>query len=165
MLQSDVTHGLPAESNLEERAQHFGRNWMPVPDPKTWLELFIDSFEDTTLIILIVSAIVSLAVGFLCRGKISGTYPCVTCPAARLKGRVLPGVNGDIQREPGKAKKIFRNCVVCTAMYCRQADRQQAFRSPSPIPYPHGFRQIRWASTATPRKDGSKGWQFFAQCW
>lgn len=35
---------------------------MPVPDPKTWVQLFIDSFDDTTLIILIVSAIVSLAV-------------------------------------------------------------------------------------------------------
>lgn len=63
MLQSDVTHGLPAEADLEERANQFGRNWMPVPDPKTWLQLFIESFEDTTLIILIVSALVSLAVG------------------------------------------------------------------------------------------------------
>jgi P-type Ca2+ transporter type 2C len=37
---------------------------MPVPDAKTWFSLFLASFEDTTLIILIVSAIVSLAVGF-----------------------------------------------------------------------------------------------------
>jgi magnesium-transporting ATPase (P-type) len=37
---------------------------MPVPDAKTWFSLFMASFEDTTLIILIVSAIVSLAVGF-----------------------------------------------------------------------------------------------------
>lgn len=38
---------------------------MPVPDPKTWMQLFIDSFDDTTLIILIVSAVVSLAVSVL----------------------------------------------------------------------------------------------------
>ena len=38
---------------------------MPVPDPKTWMQLFIDSFDDTTLIILIVSAVVSLAVSLL----------------------------------------------------------------------------------------------------
>lgn len=62
MLQSDATHGLHADDDLEERASQFGRNWMPVPDPKTWVQLFIDSFDDTTLIILIVSAVVSLAV-------------------------------------------------------------------------------------------------------
>lgn len=38
---------------------------MPVPDPKTWVQLFIDSFDDTTLIILIVSAFVSLAVSLV----------------------------------------------------------------------------------------------------
>lgn len=62
MLQSDMTHGLPGQDNLEDRANEFGRNWMPVPDPKTWVQLFIDSFDDTTLIILIVSAVVSLGV-------------------------------------------------------------------------------------------------------
>lgn len=62
MLQSDVKNGLHGDDDLEERASQFGRNWMPVPDPKTWVQLFIDSFDDTTLIILIVSAVVSLAV-------------------------------------------------------------------------------------------------------
>lgn len=62
MLDSDVSRGLHAEDNMDYRAKEFGRNWMPVPDPKTWVQLFIDSFDDTTLIILIVSAIVSLAV-------------------------------------------------------------------------------------------------------
>ena len=36
---------------------------MPMPDPKSWLELFIESFEDTTVLILSAAAIVSLAVG------------------------------------------------------------------------------------------------------
>lgn len=62
LLDSDVSKGLPADDDLELRAAEFGRNWMPVPDPKTWVQLFIDSFDDTTLIILIVSAVVSLAV-------------------------------------------------------------------------------------------------------
>lgn len=62
LLDSDVSTGLPADDNLKLRATEFGHNWMPVPDPKTWIQLFIDSFDDTTLIILIVSAIVSLAV-------------------------------------------------------------------------------------------------------
>lgn len=62
MLDSNISKGLPAGDDLELRAAKFGRNWMPVPDPKTWVQLFIESFDDTTLIILIVSAIVSLAV-------------------------------------------------------------------------------------------------------
>ncbi|CAM9325456.1 unnamed protein product, partial [Hapterophycus canaliculatus] len=75
-LRTDVTQGLPDGDDLEERATEFGRNWMPVPDPKTWIQLFIDSFDDTTLIILIVSAVVSLAVGFYSdprNGWIEGT--------------------------------------------------------------------------------------------
>lgn len=35
----------------------------PEPESDTWLQMFLESFEDTTLIILIVSAAVSLAVG------------------------------------------------------------------------------------------------------
>lgn len=62
LLDSDISSGISAEDDLEFRAREFGRNWMPVPNPKTWIQLFIDSFDDTTLIILIVSAIVSLAV-------------------------------------------------------------------------------------------------------
>ncbi|CAM9490062.1 unnamed protein product, partial [Discosporangium mesarthrocarpum] len=60
MLATDLTQGIPPEDNLDERAREFGRNWMPTPDPKTWLQLFFESFNDTTLIILIVSAFVSL---------------------------------------------------------------------------------------------------------
>lgn len=62
LLDSDTSSGISAKDDLEFRAREFGRNWMPVPNPKTWIQLFIDSFDDTTLIILIVSAIVSLAV-------------------------------------------------------------------------------------------------------
>jgi magnesium-transporting ATPase (P-type) len=35
----------------------------PEPESETWFQMFLESFEDTTLIILIVSAIVSLIVG------------------------------------------------------------------------------------------------------
>lgn len=76
MLDSDVSRGLSAEDDLEFRARDFGRNWMPVPDPKTWVQLFIDSFDDTTLIILIVSAVVSLAV------SVAG-LPCLCEPSYR----------------------------------------------------------------------------------
>ena len=42
---------------------HIGNNELPTQDTSTWMELFLGSFNDTTLIVLIVSAIVSLAVG------------------------------------------------------------------------------------------------------
>ena len=38
---------------------------MPVPTSKSWIELFLDSFQDTTLIVLIVAAVVSLVIGLL----------------------------------------------------------------------------------------------------
>ncbi|CAM9687772.1 unnamed protein product, partial [Choristocarpus tenellus] len=64
LLATDLSSGIPAGDDHEKRASEFGRNWMPTPNPKTWIQLFFDSFDDTTLIILIVSAIVSLGVGF-----------------------------------------------------------------------------------------------------
>ncbi|CAB1113139.1 unnamed protein product [Ectocarpus sp. CCAP 1310/34] len=92
MLRSDVTQGLPNGDNLEERATEFGHNWMPVPDPKTWVQLFIDSFDDTTLIILIVSAIVSLAVGFYSDPK-SGWIEGVAILCAVLVVAVVTATN------------------------------------------------------------------------
>ncbi len=35
----------------------------PQPESATWFSLFLESFEDTTIIVLIVAAVVSLAVG------------------------------------------------------------------------------------------------------
>jgi len=45
------------------RIEAFGENVLPSPDPKSWLELFIEAFDDTTVLILCASAVVSLAVG------------------------------------------------------------------------------------------------------
>lgn len=49
---------------------------MPEPEPQTWFEMFIESFYDTTVIILMVSAVVSLVVGIYedpSKGWIEGT--------------------------------------------------------------------------------------------
>jgi P-type Ca2+ transporter type 2C len=46
------------------------------PDPQTWFALFVESFQDSTVIVLIVSAVVSLAVGLyesLSTGWIEGS--------------------------------------------------------------------------------------------
>mmetsp|Transcript_22674 Transcript_22674/g.22874 ORF Transcript_22674/g.22874 Transcript_22674/m.22874 type:complete len:1042 (-) Transcript_22674:604-3729(-) len=66
MLRTDVDIGLPFdEAIIEERRKFYGSNTLPVPAPKSWMELFLDSFQDTTLIVLIVAALVSLVIGIL----------------------------------------------------------------------------------------------------
>ena len=37
----------------------------PVPESDSWFDMFLESFQDTTVIVLIVSAVVSLIVGTL----------------------------------------------------------------------------------------------------
>lgn len=60
----DPELGLPNdEAALEKRREMFGSNSMPTPEPNSWIGLFIETFQDTTVIILCVSAIVSLIVG------------------------------------------------------------------------------------------------------
>ena len=61
-LGSDAARGLTAHQVSAQRAE-YGTNDMPPPATKSWLDLFVDSFDDPTLIVLIVSAAVSLAVG------------------------------------------------------------------------------------------------------
>lgn len=46
-----------------KRRELFGRNEFDEPERTSWLQMFLTSFEDTTLIVLIVAAVVSLAVG------------------------------------------------------------------------------------------------------
>ena len=61
-LASDTRKGLGG-ADTAARVEAFGSNSMPPPDEETWLELFVAAFEDTTVVILCVSAVVSLAVG------------------------------------------------------------------------------------------------------
>jgi P-type Ca2+ transporter type 2C len=49
--------------DLQTRRELYGWNEFCEPDRTSWLEMFLKSFEDTTLIVLIVAAVVSLAVG------------------------------------------------------------------------------------------------------
>lgn len=63
-LQTSFTTGLPADpAILRDRQEKFGKNQFPEPPSATWLELFLESFEDTTIIVLVVAAVVSFAVG------------------------------------------------------------------------------------------------------
>ncbi|KAJ3445647.1 calcium-transporting atpase [Anaeramoeba flamelloides] len=52
------------KDNFQQRIEKYGVNRFEVPPHKSWFELLWDSYKDTTLIILIVAAVVSLILGF-----------------------------------------------------------------------------------------------------
>jgi len=52
-----------AESTIETRRKAFGSNVLPSTPRQSFWQLFVDTFDDATLQILIVAAIVSLAIG------------------------------------------------------------------------------------------------------
>lgn len=64
-LKTDLKKGLSGAElkDLESRRKIYGRNEFPEPPSATWFDLFLESFEDTTIIVLVVAAVVSLAVG------------------------------------------------------------------------------------------------------
>jgi hypothetical protein len=63
-LGSDLTEGLSKlECTSGKRIEHFGVNKLPQRPPKTFSELFFAALQDKTLIILMVSAAVSIYLG------------------------------------------------------------------------------------------------------
>ena len=63
-LGTSLTKGLcGGDGTYIDRRQRYGSNEMPTPEIKTFISMFLESFEDATLIVLIVSAVVSLIVG------------------------------------------------------------------------------------------------------
>lgn len=62
LLQTHPTNGI-ASTTASTRRSLYGSNSLPSSPRATFLELFIDTFDDETLKILIVAAVVSLAVG------------------------------------------------------------------------------------------------------
>jgi Ca2+-transporting ATPase len=64
-LETNFSEGLDGEDedSLEKRKERYGSNTFQEPDVESWFEIFIGTFEDPTLIILLVAAAVSLAIG------------------------------------------------------------------------------------------------------
>ncbi|CEI89022.1 Putative Calcium-translocating P-type ATPase, PMCA-type [Rhizopus microsporus] len=67
-LKVDPSFGLSADEGsnqdaFKERQEHFGRNVLPEPKSKTFLQLLWAAYNDKTLIMLSIASIVSLAVG------------------------------------------------------------------------------------------------------
>jgi magnesium-transporting ATPase (P-type) len=64
-LRTDPVNGLPnSPEELERRRQAFGPNEIPPHPPKSFFTLVWEALQDVTLIILLVSAIVSLLLSF-----------------------------------------------------------------------------------------------------
>lgn len=93
-LKTDVNMGISACSSdqLEDRRVTHGSNSMPEPEVVTWMEMFIESFDDTTVQILMAAAVISLAVG-LYEDPQKGWIEGVTILAAVVVVAVVTATN------------------------------------------------------------------------
>ena len=62
LLASDADGGI-ATASVEERRRIYGTNYTPSAPRKSLFQLFIDTFDDATVQILMAAAVVSLAIG------------------------------------------------------------------------------------------------------
>ena len=63
-LHVSLDEGIRGDADdLEDRVDSFGDNMLPRPEGNSFLSMFMDTFDDATVIILLISASVSLAVG------------------------------------------------------------------------------------------------------
>ena len=63
-LSTNAANGISGEeSDLAARRSRYGKNNLPQKEIESWLSMFLGSFDDTTLQVLIASAVVSLIVG------------------------------------------------------------------------------------------------------
>ncbi|KAL3943229.1 MAG: hypothetical protein SGBAC_002719 [Bacillariaceae sp.] len=96
LLGSDSDAGVDEET-VEERRALFGSNTLPTTPRKSFWQLFVDTFDDATLQILIVAAIVSLIVGIYDNPSTGYVEGCAIL-AACLIVSVVTALN-DYQKE------------------------------------------------------------------
>jgi P-type Ca2+ transporter type 2C len=86
-----------SEGSVEERRTLFGANALPSSPRKSFWQLFVDTFDDATLQILIVAAIVSLVIGMY-DDPAAGYVEGIAILAACMIVSVVTAVN-DYQKE------------------------------------------------------------------
>lgn len=96
LLNTNVDKGIDV-SSVKTRRALYGCNSLPAAPRKTFWQLFVDSFDDATLQILIVAAIVSLAIGIY-DDPTTGYVEGLAILAAVLIVSVVTAVN-DYQKE------------------------------------------------------------------
>ncbi len=77
-LGSDIQKGLPTASDLdiEQRKLKYGANKMERKPPPSIFVLFLDAMKDTTIIILLIAATISIIIGaVVCSIKLGKTCP------------------------------------------------------------------------------------------
>lgn len=114
LLQTNVETGVSPDE-VATRREVYGCNSLPASPRKSWFQLFVDTFDDDTLQILIVAAVVSLAVGIY-DDPTTGYIEGVAILAAVLIVSVVTACN-DYQketqfRELSKANDEVDNIVI-----------------------------------------------------
>ena len=96
MVSTHPDHGV-TESSIETRREIFGSNVLPSTPRQSFWQLFVDTFDDTTLQILLVAAIISLVIGIYDDPEV-GYVEGMAILAACLIVSVVTAVN-DYQKE------------------------------------------------------------------
>ncbi|VEU39701.1 unnamed protein product [Pseudo-nitzschia multistriata] len=96
LVSTHPDHGA-AENSIETRRELFGSNVLPSTPRQSFWQLFVDTFDDATLQILIVAAIVSLAIGIYDDPEV-GYVEGMAILSACLVVSVVTAVN-DYQKE------------------------------------------------------------------
>ena len=64
-LRTDLQHGISGvKEDLASRVRQYGKNEIPPKPPKSFLKLALEAVQDTTLIMLIVCAVISISLSF-----------------------------------------------------------------------------------------------------
>ena len=77
-LGSDTTGGVmsASENDLVQRRAQYGENKLERKPPPSILELFLDAMKDTTIIVLLIAALISVAIGAIsCSIHLGKTCP------------------------------------------------------------------------------------------
>lgn len=106
-LASSATTGIEdSAASKQKRIDYFGSNELVEPPAKTIWEMFIKCFDDLTLQMLLIAAIVSLIIGIATEGWDDGWYEAVAILVAIAIVVTLTTINDYSQQE--QFKRLFR---------------------------------------------------------
>lgn len=114
LLHTHVDNGIDTKS-VDFRRSAFGCNALPSSPRKSFWQLFVDTFDDATLQILIVSAVVSLAVG-LYDDPATGYVEGLAILAAVLVVSLVTAVNDDQKERQFRALSAANDDVDVVAI-------------------------------------------------
>ncbi|EFA81180.1 hypothetical protein PPL_06017 [Heterostelium album PN500] len=117
-FKTDLQNGLSREevtNGFEERRRIFGRNELPKLKERTFFSFFLESFKDHTLILLSISAIVSLIIGIIWRSDTNGWVESISIIFAVVIVVTVTSLNNyskEKQFRKLNSKRDYRNVKV-----------------------------------------------------